>query len=488
MAVGVTSNSPDGVPCPWAAAASRWPDELACVTTSGKQLTWSDLDDRIHFVQQTLASRKAPVLGYVVDNTERDIFVVVAALREGRDVMLFGQRTPAAQVQRQCMVNDALLIEGLERSGTSELEDEPERVFEAAASLRTGNSRTTLTGATLIRTSGSTGSARWIRHRAAAHVASAHAVARRLALDTNDRWGWCLPSNHVGGLSILWRSALAGAATIAMPRGVSLGSWLSSIPEDFSPTILSLVPTQLHDLLAEPHSFAALPRTVIVGGAALAPSLLSRAISAGWPIRTTYGMTETASMVTLSDVWSESGQEVHVGTALSHAALSTRSDRLFVKTASLGESLAGPDGWMPTSDRGTLRGDAQWIVEGRLDRVIISGGENLDPSRIESAILALADKKDVLGKSIKANVLDIVGVRVVGTPDDRYGERPVAFIEGSTPMPDQAWFLQALASSLASFEIPDLFLPMPAAEEGEAKPSNARLVQVAIASRKASGF
>ena len=114
----------------------------------------------------------------------------------------------------------------------------------------------------------------------------------------------------------------------------------------------------------------------------------------------------------------------------------------------------------------------QWVISSRLDRVIISGGENLDPVRIESATRALADFGEV---------------RVLGIPNARYGQRPVAFIESDEPVPPRAWFAEALSTALTSFEVPDLFLPMPHPEPEEAKPSASRLIALALAHQDAPG-
>ena len=72
-----------------------------------------------------------------------------------------------------------------------------------------------------------------------------------------------------------------------------------------------------------------------------------------------------------------------------------------------------PDGWFPTKDGGYLDEDGFLYVEGRLDDVIVRGGENLSPGEIEDVILshdAVAD------------------VGVVGVPDQEWGEAVAAFV------------------------------------------------------------
>ncbi len=459
MAYAMMSPSKEAPPCPWQAAARQWPDRTAFALASGGAMTWAELDEQIQRAQQAIASIESHVLGYVVSNTERDAIMLAASLREGRELMLFGHRLPEAKLQKQCDEHQATWIPPLPTptiavNHSSDIAEYP------------------LTGATCIQTSGSTGVARWIRHSAIAHLNSARAAVRRLDLSHEDRWSWCLPSNHVGGLSILWRNALIGATTQVVPQGVVLSDWLSERADSEAPTVVSLVPTQLKDLLALGTVPPASLHSVIVGGAALSHDLLSRALASGWPIRTTYGMTETASMVTLSEVWSNVDQPMHVGKPLDHAELCSRSGRIHIKSAAIGDQLADPDGWMPTSDRGAKNEKGQWVIGGRLDRVIISGGENLDPVRIESAIRGLADIEDV---------------RVLGIPDARYGQRPVAFVESAEPIPPRTWFTQALSTVLAPYEVPDLFLRMPRTDPGEAKPSASRLTALALTHQDVSG-
>lgn len=460
------SSKPLGAPvCPWHEAAHQWPERAAFILANGEKVTWAALHSNILNAQREIAAMDSPVLAYVVSNTEQDAVMLAASLREGRDLMLFGRRLPEAELHQQCEDHQAALVTELPQT----------KLPDARSS---GPSESILTGATRIRTSGSTGDARWVRHNAAAHLASARAIVRRLELSHEDRWGWCLPSNHVGGLSILWRNALVGAATVAMHQGGMLSDWLRGLPDAESPSVLSLVPTQLKDLVASDTEPPTSLHSVIVGGAALSGNLLSGALERGWPIRTTYGMTETASMVTLSDVWLRedhpAGGEkpIHSGKPLVHATLSIKSGRIYIKTEAAGDDLAGPDGWITSSDHGKEDEMGRWVIGGRLDRVIISGGENLDPARIESAIHALSNVDEV---------------RVVGIPDARYGQRPVAFIESAESVPHRTWFVDALQSELASFEIPDLFLPMPHADSGDAKLSSAHLIAVAVAHSSGAG-
>ena len=445
--------------CPWAAAAVTWPNAIGIVGPDGRTATWMDLHVHIEAARNRLAEMSEGPIGLQVSNSPADVVLLVAALRSGRHVALFGKRAPREAVDRDTREMGLTLVQ-------STIEQDP-----TADGVRPGmgdpdiDDTVVLTGSTLVRTSGTTGEARWIRHPAAAHVCSAAAAVERLSLNQHHRWGWSLPTHHVGGLSILWRCALAGAAVICQPARTSVATWLQGDTYAHAPTHLSLVPTQLRDILSARVPPSAAFRSAIVGGAALSRDLLSQAIRAGWPVRTTYGMTESASMVTLSDVWTEeSGDEVHAGTALPGVDLSDPDGRLHVRTPALGHELADARGWFATSDRARQDSKGRWVIAGRMDRVIISGGENIDPARIEQAMRSLTGIEECI---------------VVAVPDARFGQRPVAFVTANGPLPGRTECAAALHETLASFEIPDAILPLPPLLPGEAKWSHARLEAVA---------
>lgn len=452
------TSSQDGLPCPWGQMGIRTPDRPALYDPRHGAVTWQEMEHAIQQAEHVLAAIPSGPVAYEVAQDLTDIAAIIACLRQDRDVLLMGSRTPPSERARILSQHEARQLE-LPAAREADVGD---------PNVPVPGPNVTLRGATRVRTSGSTGAAKWIRHRPEAHMASARAVASRLDLSEQDRWGWCLPAHHVGGLSILFRCTSAGAAVIVKPRGQDICSWLEELPPEHMPTLLSVVPTQLQDLVQGRLEPPEQVRSVIVGGAAISSQLMRAALEKGWSVRTTYGMTETGSMVTLSGVWTVSGDipegPLHVGRVLDHADLSCRDGRILIQTKALGEGLAEESGWFVSSDRGFQDERGRWTIEGRADRVIISGGENLDPHRIERAIC------DVEG---------IHSARVIGVPDPRYGERPVAFIAGPDLIPDRAWFSERLSGVLQSFEIPDLFLPLPKPEEGHLKPSHDLLMRVA---------
>jgi acyl-CoA synthetase (AMP-forming)/AMP-acid ligase II len=71
------------------------------------------------------------------------------------------------------------------------------------------------------------------------------------------------------------------------------------------------------------------------------------------------------------------------------------------------------DGWFPTRDGGSMDADGYLFIEGRVDDIIVRGGENISPGEIEDVLLehpAIAD------------------AAVVGLPDEQWGEKVVAVV------------------------------------------------------------
>ncbi|MFM8458641.1 MAG: AMP-binding protein, partial [Chthoniobacterales bacterium] len=147
--------------------------------------------------------------------------------------------------------------------------------------------------------SGTSGRVKIVALSRAAIEASAAAVNRHLGVSPADRWINPLPIFHVGGLGIVARAALSQTPCHSVEK------WS---PEEFvrraadcGATLSSLVPAQVHDLVNAQLRCPPSLRAIVVGGAALNESLLVRAAQLGWPLLSSYGMTETASQVTTAN-------------------------------------------------------------------------------------------------------------------------------------------------------------------------------------------
>lgn len=228
----------------------------------------------------------------------------------------------------------------------------------------TVSSRTAL----VVTTTGSSGVAKEIGLSASALLTSARASNKYLGAEFGNTWSLLLPLNHIAGINVLIRSLELGTSPTQL-----LGHEGRYPKADFT----SIVPTQLYralngDSFLLEHLQSA--RAVLVGGAALTPSLRSQAQSHGINIVETYGSTET------------SGGCVYNGTPLEGVEISIgEENRIAIRGKVLAHELANEDGWYYTSDVGHFE-DGKLIVDGRIDDVVITGGENISLLAIERVL------------------------------------------------------------------------------------------------------
>ncbi len=268
--------------------------------------------------------------------------------------------------------------------------------------------------ALLVETSGSTGAPRRVMLSAAALRASATATQARLG--GPGRWLLALPAHHVAGAQVIVRSLLAGHPPVVLDtragfRPERFAAAASELASDRRYT--SLVPTQLHRILAAPGTALDALRgfdAVLVGGAATPAALLEAARNSGINAVTTYGMSETAGGCVYDGTPLEG-----VGVRLDPAGCIELTGPMLA-SGYLGEpeatARAFVDGWFRTSDLGRWDG-ARLTVLGRADDVITTGGESVHPAAVERVLTAQP------------------GVRaacVVGLPDPEWGQSVAAAI------------------------------------------------------------
>ncbi|MEP7053049.1 MAG: class I adenylate-forming enzyme family protein [Pseudomonadota bacterium] len=306
-----------------------------------------------------------------------------------------------------------------------------------------------------VPTSGSSGTPKLTLLSRRAFLALADADAERVPPRSEDRALLCLPLSHVGGLSVVLRCLLARRCCVVF-RGPGL---LDSIPElaqtlvDERISLLSLVPPVLARLLREaPGALAQAPlRALLLGGQACSEALFTEARAHGLPILTSYGLTETCSQASTlawpvpERVGTRNGV-VSVGFALPGVELRVAQGLIEVRGPTLFSGYVGEpspftaDGFFPTGDRGELDPQLGLFVFGRQNELIITGGENVDPSEVEHALLACGG----LG-----------AVAVFGIPDAEFGATVAAALEPAPGVPfDERTLFAALDKTLASFKQP----------------------------------
>src|SRR5436305_85059 len=131
---------------------------------------------------------------------------------------------------------------------------------------------------------------------------SAAATQANLPIGPDDRWLCVLPLFHVGGLSILTRSALYGASAVVHER-FDAPAVRESL-ESGEATVVSLVATMLRRLRDAGLERAPALRAALIGGGPVPADLLEWGTEVGLPLLQTYGLTETCSQIATAAVGS----------------------------------------------------------------------------------------------------------------------------------------------------------------------------------------
>ncbi|MBM7024672.1 AMP-binding protein [Clavibacter zhangzhiyongii] len=289
--------------------------------------------------------------------------------------------------------------------------------------------------ALVVETSGTTRRPKRVALSADALLASA--AASQTALGAPGQWILALPTHYIAGLQVLVRSIAAGTAPVVLAPG-------SFDPRAFAESaasmdarvarFTSLVPTQLHRLVeaAEGGSGRAAGDAgrirdavarldaILVGGQATPPHLVDRAAALGWRVVRTYGSSETA------------GGCVYDGVPVATAEVAVVDGQVELAGPMLAEGYLGDPGatdaafgehdgrrWYRTGDGGELA-DGVLRITGRLDDVVISGGEKLRLAAVEEAVRSLAGWDARLGEAV-----------AVPGEHPGWGARPVVFVPGA---------------------------------------------------------
>lgn len=265
----------------------------------------------------------------------------------------------------------------------------------------------------VIFTSGSEGPPKGVILTGTQLDAATEASQERLGNGPDDPWLCVLPLFHVGGLSILWRQARAGAPTTLLPTFDPGAASRALDGGGFA----SLVPTMLRRMLAAGARGSERLGGVLIGGGPADTTLLDQALEAGIPALQTYGMTEMASQVSTVAPGDERTDLGTAGRPLDGAQVRiAESGRIEVRgpmlsPGYLGEEPRDPDSWFTTGDLGRVDDAGRLVVLGRADAVIVTGGEKVNPAVVESALRAIGG---------------VVDARVFGVADPEWGRKVVA--------------------------------------------------------------
>lgn len=264
----------------------------------------------------------------------------------------------------------------------------------------------------IIFTSGSSGQAKAVMHCFQNHFYSALGSQTLIPLHMKNRNLLSLPLFHISGYAAVMRTILAGATLVLSDKELSV-----ELLKSEKISHLSLVSTQLLRLL-EDADFKADKLSIqhlLLGGSAFSDALLSTTKDCGFCFHLSYGLTEMSSQVA-----SSTNNKNLILLPNQHVKIINNEIYLRGKTRFVGyfnndlQSSRIPESqWFASKDLGSLTGN-QLIITGRKDRLMISGGENIQAEEVEKAILKFPGIKQAY---------------VVAINDPVFGQRPVAFID-----------------------------------------------------------
>jgi acyl-CoA synthetase (AMP-forming)/AMP-acid ligase II len=411
----------------------------------------------------------APEVRYILEHAEARALVVDPDLVE-----LAGEATEGLDLLRACVAADPSSASTASTAASASAS--VPAGWTALAELRAANAtgsrppRARAAGDDVHRlmyTSGTTGRPKGVMltHANLAWKNLAHIV--EFGFTSTDLGLACGPLYHVGALDLTTTTLIAAGATTIVHRTFDPAAVVDEI-ERSRVTTVWLAPAMVNAIMALPgidqRDLSSI-RVVINGGEKMPLPLierLQRTFPSAW-FADAYGLTETVSGDTFLDrdsivakrgsvgrpclhleldVWDEHGRSVPPG---EKGEVVLRGPKVFKgywrDPGATAAAFAG--GWFHTGDIGVRDEDGYLFIVDRLKDMILSGGENIAGSEVERVLY----EHDA-----------VLEVAVVGRPDERWGEVPVAFVarrpgaEAAAVTPDE--LVEHCRGQLARYKVP----------------------------------
>jgi acyl-CoA synthetase (AMP-forming)/AMP-acid ligase II len=450
--------------------AERHPDR-SMVVFEGRTITYGDMYARVRAVAGELDGvGRGDVVALLSYNCPEFLEVLFAANYLGAIAMPINWRLAAAEVRYI-----------LEHSGAKAIfcDDAMSALAEEASAglglVKVGEPRSPGSDASyvevagddvhrLMYTSGTTGRPKGVMltHANLAWKNLAHLV--EFGFNSDDVGLACGPLYHVGALDLTTTTLIAAGARTIIHRVFDAAAVVDEI-EKSRVTTVWLAPAMVNAIMALPdieQRDLSSVRVVINGGEKMPIPLIERiqrAFSSAW-FADAYGMTETVSGDTFLDrdsiisklgsvgrpclyleldLWDETGRSVATGEPGEIVMRGPKVFKGYWRDPDATEA-AFAGGWFHSGDIGIRDEDGYLFIVDRLKDMIVSGGENIASSEIERVLYS----HDA-----------VVEVAVVGRPDDRWGEVPVAFVvlRGDAPVTGDE-LVEHCRGQLAKFKVP----------------------------------
>jgi 2-furoate---CoA ligase len=432
-------------------AAERTPDAEAIVD-SDVRLTYRQLHERAARLARALEElglEPGGRLAAVLRNRHETVELYWAAQWLGATFVPLSWRATQAEVE-YCIEDCAAGLvatgeEGAVRIGETPFEDLL-RADEHPGALDVDERAESL----MLYTSGTTGRPKGVPRSHRADRAGGLSQVIQHGLEFGDRTLGAMPLYHTMGMHSLLAMSLIGGCFVAQPEW-DPADGLDLIERERL-TALYLAPTLYHDLVTQPDAGGrdlSSVRALAYAGAAMTSSLVERCCEVFRPrlFVNHYGSTEIYTFSVHRDQAAKPG--CAGGPALNARLRLGESDEIECHLDS-DEAFTGywnrpdadetaiRDGWYRTGDVGRIDEEGDLWVVGRVDDMVVSGGENIHPLEVEDVLAAHPGVDEVA---------------VIGAADDRLGQRVVAVVVGTVT--EEELDAHCLASeTLARFKRP----------------------------------
>ncbi|MEH6453440.1 MAG: AMP-binding protein [Psychromonas sp.] len=436
--------------CPVRWQAKRYGNEIA-IKTDHKSLSYLQLDALVGSLNKQLVDLKSGErLICISDNSLSLILLQLTCIRLGIIFCALNPRFSEDEVKQRIEVLQSTIIysaDSVKHCQLNSLELDflmPNSVAVTATAKYEDIAIDPKQVCNIIFTSGSSGQPKAVMHCFQNHFYSAFDSQSIIPLNSKNRNLLSLPLFHISGYASVIRTLLASATMVLSKKTLT-----SELLKSQKITHLSLVATQLFRLL-ENTQFNAADLSIehlLLGGSAFSDDLLATTKARGFCFHLSYGLTEMSSQVASStnnkNLMQLPNQQIKIINDEIYLRGKTRFIGYF--NNDLKSSLIPDSEWFASKDLGSLN-KKQLTIRGRKDRLMISGGENIQAEEVEKAILKFPGIKQVY---------------VVAIKDPVFGHRPVAFIDWHNQKHLLKQLQQFLQKSLSSYKQPIHYFNLP---------------------------
>lgn len=392
----------------------------AIIETSGKIVTFKDLEVLAQSVAGYLSTRTKSNIGIIANNSINFIAAYLGILKAGHTAVLISSKFPKPTVDY--ILEDSKInlvftdqqVKGIDSIEINSIENFPQVAFESYSPSEDDL-------AVIMYTSGSTGKPKGVKltHKNHRWILEKRVETNKFSLA---RLIVAAPCYHMNGLSVL-ESALLGNATAILMPAFEVNEFVDAI-EKYSVNLITSVPSMMASvstLLKEAEKNLPSVKQIVMASAPVSKQLYQQ-VKETFPsarIKIAYGITEVGPGI-FGQHPELPTPEMSVGYPipgieyrLVNSILEIKSPSMLKDYTNLSSKITD-DGYFITGDMFTVDENGFYFFQGRADDMFVSGGHNIYPSKIEE---------------ILEECFGVDKIAVFGLDDDVKGSKPYAFVK-----------------------------------------------------------